>query len=75
MQDTSFSAMLQSLSNDHYNRVISMQEYRARRKKILDDIDRYFNGEVDDDTTQRNTTRKVSIGTTQTFSASEFKKD
>lgn len=37
--------MLQELSNSHYNHVISFQEFRAKRREILNQIDEYYNGE------------------------------
>ncbi|MFT5083867.1 MAG: hypothetical protein ACI9Y1_001918 [Lentisphaeria bacterium] len=44
MQNTSFSSMLQQLSNDHYNRVINLVYYREKRRVILDQIDTFYNG-------------------------------
>ena len=49
MQRISFSQMIRNLSYDFYNRTITAAEYRARRKKILDDIDAEYNGHSSDD--------------------------
>ena len=40
----SYSQMLRQLSNDYYYDKIQFQEYRARRRIILDKIDEDFNG-------------------------------
>ncbi|WP_139309939.1 hypothetical protein [Teredinibacter haidensis] len=44
MPDTSFSKIITELSNDYYNRSISLEEYRSRRRDILDEIDTKYNG-------------------------------
>ncbi len=49
MQRTSFSQMIRNLSYDFYNRTITSAEYRARRKKLLDEIDAEYNGHSSDD--------------------------
>jgi hypothetical protein len=44
MNETSFSEMLRRLSNDYYENIIGFDEYRSKRKNILDKIDREING-------------------------------
>ncbi len=44
MNDLSFSSMLRTLSEDYYNRKLSLEEYRTQRKSILSKIDAEFNG-------------------------------
>ncbi len=44
MSDLSYSAMLRSLSADHYYQRITREEYRQQRRQILDRIDEEFNG-------------------------------
>lgn len=44
MAGKSFSAILQALSNDYFNHSISVDEYRARRRQILEQVDALFNG-------------------------------
>lgn len=44
MSETSFSAMLRSLSKEYYQSHIGFEEYRAQRKNILDKIDEEING-------------------------------
>lgn len=44
MQSRSFSAMLQELSSNYYNHLISFQDFRGKRREILDQIDAYYNG-------------------------------
>jgi serine/threonine protein phosphatase PrpC len=48
--DSNFSALLRNLSADIYQKRISFEEYRARRKVILDRIDEEFNGDNSIDT-------------------------
>ncbi len=44
MTEISYSLLLRNLSDDHFRRQITFEEYRARRKQILDNIDAEFNG-------------------------------
>ncbi len=44
MQGKSYSSMLQELSRDYYNHRISFEEYREKRRQILEYIDQQFNG-------------------------------
>jgi hypothetical protein len=44
MTEVSYSLLLRNLSDDHFRRRISFEEYRAQRKQILDSIDVEFNG-------------------------------
>ncbi len=39
----SYAAQLRKLTEDYYNQLISMQDYRQQRKQILDEIDAEFN--------------------------------
>ena len=43
MQEKSYSRLLRNLANDYYRNYISLDEYRAQRKKILDQIDLEIN--------------------------------
>ena len=45
MIEASYSQMLRNLSNDYYQNKIEFEEYRNRRKMILDKIDVEFNGD------------------------------
>ncbi len=49
MSEASYSLMLRNLSSDYYHHHINVDEYRAQRKKILDKIDREFNGREPDE--------------------------
>lgn len=44
MSDTSYIALLHSLSKDYYQSHISFDDYRLQRKDILDKIDVALNG-------------------------------
>lgn len=44
MTEISYSLLLRNLSDDHFRRRITFEEYRTQRKKILDNIDVEFNG-------------------------------
>ena len=44
MSEPSLSEMLRSLSKEYYQCLIGLDEYRARRKVILDRIDEEYNG-------------------------------
>ena len=52
MSEENFSLMLRNLSDDYYNNRIAFEEYRSRRKIILDKIDEEYNGseQIDDNT-------------------------
>ena len=71
---TSFSSVLQQLCSDHFNRVITTEEYKIKRRKILDQIDVYYNGnhkvavnmtaniaESSDDKTQKRPRQDVTV--------------
>ena len=45
MIESSYSRMLRNLSNDYYQNRIEFEDYRNRRKMILDKIDVEFNGD------------------------------
>lgn len=48
MSDSSYSEILRDLSRSYYNRSLSREDYRARRRQILDAIDQQYNGvEID----------------------------
>lgn len=36
--------MLRNLARDYFNRQLTLADYRARRKRILDEIDEEYNG-------------------------------
>ena len=44
MNDIGYSASLRNLSEQYSNRLISLNEYRERRRDILNKIDEEFNG-------------------------------
>lgn len=44
MSDSSYSEQIQGLSDDYYNSRINLDEYRARRKVLLDELDKEING-------------------------------
>lgn len=44
MTEISYSLLLRNLSDDHFCRQITFEEYRVLRKQILDNIDVEFNG-------------------------------
>jgi len=44
MSDISYSEKLRELSKEYYQSHIRLEEYRSRRKIILDKIDEEFNG-------------------------------
>lgn len=44
MSDISYSTKLRDLSKDYYQNHIRLDEYRSRRKLIIDKIDEEFNG-------------------------------
>lgn len=74
MSEASYALMLRNLSSDYYHHHISMDEYRVQRKKILDKIDREFNGrdaaQPDDDTP----TSSAFLETVSFYNHSEIKK-
>lgn len=44
MLETKYAALIKNLFQEYYQRNISMGEYRAQRKRILDQMDEEFNG-------------------------------
>lgn len=44
MLETKYAAVIKNLFQEYYKRNISMGEYRAQRKRILDQMDEEFNG-------------------------------
>lgn len=44
MSNSSYSEQIQGLSDDYYNCRLELDEYRARRKSLLDELDRELNG-------------------------------
>lgn len=44
MSESSYSTILRNLSKEYSQKHIGFEEYRARRKIILDKIDKEFNG-------------------------------
>lgn len=49
MSDSSYSEQIQGLSDDYYNSRIELDEYRLRRKVLLDELDREINGVIIDE--------------------------
>jgi len=39
-----YSDEIKKLSQDYYNRTLSLDEYRLQRDKLIDQMDREFNG-------------------------------
>lgn len=44
MIETKYGAVVKNLFQEYYKRNISMGEYRAQRKKVIDQMDEEFNG-------------------------------
>ena len=44
MNENNYSGMLRTLSKEYYQGHISFDEYREKRKSILDEIDAEYNG-------------------------------
>lgn len=44
MSDTKFSALLRSLAKDYADRLISREQYRARRHVLIRELDQEYNG-------------------------------
>ena len=44
MQETKYAAVIKNLFQEYYKRNISMGEYRAQRKRVLDQMDEEYNG-------------------------------
>lgn len=44
MVDTKYSVIVKNLFQEHYKRNISMGEYRAQRKILIDQMDEEYNG-------------------------------
>jgi hypothetical protein len=45
MAESKYSATIKNLFQEYYKRNLSMGEYRAQRKIIIDQMDEEFNGE------------------------------
>ncbi len=52
MSDASYSILLCNLSCDYYHNHIGFEEYRARRRIILDKVDQEMNGADPKDTSR-----------------------
>lgn len=70
MQSRSFSAMLQELSDNYYNHLLSFQDFRLKRREILDQIDTYYNG-ADHNLASRTQAGNDSLGSTISYSSFE----
>ncbi|HTF84081.1 MAG TPA: hypothetical protein VL987_05825 [Cellvibrio sp.] len=44
MLETKYAAVIKNLFQEYYKRNISMGEYRAQRKRVLDQMDEEYNG-------------------------------
>lgn len=44
MTDANYSEMLRNLSREYFNRILSFDSYRMKRKQLLDLIDQGYNG-------------------------------
>ena len=42
--EKNFSDEIKKLSYDYYNRNLSFEDYRSQRDRLIDDMDREFNG-------------------------------
>lgn len=66
MSDISYSAKLRDLSKDYYQNHIRLEEYRSKRKLIIDKIDEEYNGRkttgatLDSDTNESDNTHEDS---------------
>jgi len=43
MAESSYSEILRDLSRDYYHRRISVDEYRSKRREVLDAVDQQYN--------------------------------
>ena len=67
--------MLQELSASHYNHVISFQEFRAKRREILNQIDTYYNGETQIQSEDKTVIAEEGFGSTLSFGSYESIRD
>lgn len=74
MQSRSFSAMLQELSDNYYNHLLSFQDFRLKRREILDQIDTYYNG-ADQNLGRPAQAPAHDLGSTITFASFEAKRE
>lgn len=74
MQSRSFSAMLQELSDNYYNHLLSFQEFRLKRREILDQIDTYYNG-ADNELDPPAQSDEDPLSSTITFASFETKRN
>lgn len=44
MTDTHYTTAIKNLFKDYYNRSLTVEEYRAQRKQLIDQMDKEFNG-------------------------------
>lgn len=52
MADTHYTATVKNLFQEFYKRNLTMGEYRAQRKLVIDQMDREYNGAKSMDDTQ-----------------------
>ncbi len=70
----SFSAMLRDLSTDYYNHMVGFDEFRARRREILDQVDYHYNDQTSIETetdASEDITQPKSVGHTMSFKIGE----
>ncbi len=44
MKDANYSESLRNLSREYFNRILSFDSYRLKRKQLLDLVDQGYNG-------------------------------
>ncbi len=76
MKKKSYSHLLRELSERHYMRRMTFEEYRAERKELLKKIDFAFNGFIADNADEPDTAisdaEKRSLGDTIIFPVQEL---
>ncbi len=76
MKKKSYSQLLRELSERHYMRRMTFEEYRAERKELLKKIDFAFNGFIGDNADEQDTavsgSEKRSLGDTIIFLVQEI---
>jgi len=64
VKEQSFSTALRNLAWEYYNHRLEFQDYRAQRRRMLDEIDREYNGADDQTNTgDPESSDPVSMGT------------
>ena len=70
----SFSAMLRDLSTDYYNHMVSFEDFRMKRREILNQVDFHYNDQssIESDPIEGDEqTQPRSVGHTMSFKIGE----